>query len=375
MSSLRGVGIAVLGGAIGTFAVAALVVGCGGDDVTPPPTDAGAEDQTAEAAPDVGSDTGRDSLADARDALADAEAAADADARGDAADGSTPDADGAIEAARDAADAADARPDSSDAADAADASDASDALDTGSDAPNAIQEYATQYAKALCVGEGKCCPGYDAGAFDMAHCSSVWTTVGWEYTLPASSTAYTAGHLVFNADAGAGCLAALQNFDCTTLGTVTAAQYSAVTTACLGVLKGTLAPGAAGCISSFECANGYCSLPTDGGTGTCTALAANGGTCAPGVDSPDQMCSQAGAYQPPLWCNRLAGGATGTCAAPLVNGATCYDPTVSASYYDDYGCTSLLCGDDALCGDPATYPTPPPGFCENFATDAGGVSP
>jgi hypothetical protein len=247
------------------------------------------------------------------------------------------------------------------------------ASDGGADAsgPNAIQQYATSYGQAFCSGQGKCCPGYPA-AFDQADCAAAWTTLGWEFTLPANPAVYTAGHLNYNATQGALCLAALQNFACTTGGTVTAAQYGAVTTACLGVLTGTIPVGSGGCISSFECANGYCELPSDGGTGTCMPLVDSGGTCSPGNDSPDEMCSQAGSYQPMLWCNQLAGGATGTCAAPLANGATCYDPTVSASYFDDYGCSSLLCGDDALCGDPATYPTPPPGFCENWLTDAGG---
>lgn len=370
MLSLRGIAVAVVGGAVGTIAVAACAVGCGGDDVTGdggPSTEAGVMDQTT---PDVArAETGPDTGGDAREAGPDV-----VDGGRDAADASVD----AADAARDGEAASDARDagndgDSAVASDASDASDALDASEAEAEAgPNVILQYATQYGQAFCAGQGKCCPGYDAGAFDLAGCAAFWTTTGWEYTLPADTTAYTAGHLLFNADAGAGCLAALQGFACTTLGTVTAAQYSAVTTACLGVLTGTLTPGSAGCISSFECANGYCNLPTDGGTGTCTALAGDGGTCSAGSDSLDDMCSQAGAFRPPLWCDRLAGGATGTCVAPLANGATCYDPVISATYFDDYGCTSLLCGDDSLCGDPATYPTPPPGFCENWPTDAGG---
>ncbi|MGA7121448.1 MAG: hypothetical protein WBY94_15190 [Polyangiaceae bacterium] len=244
----------------------------------------------------------------------------------------------------------------------------------GSDAeagPNAVEQYVAQYAQAFCSGQGKCCPGYPA-AFDQASCAAAWKTVGWENTLPSNAAAYTAGHLTLNASQGASCLSALQNFACTTLGTVTAAQYSAVTTACLGVFSGTIANGSSGCVSSFECINGYCDLPSDGGTiGTCKPLVGSGRQCAAGSDSLDQMCSHVGTNQPNLWCNRLAGGATGTCTAPFADGMTCYDPTVDVSYYDDYGCVSLLCGDDGLCGDPATYPTPPPGFCENWPTDAG----
>jgi hypothetical protein len=234
--------------------------------------------------------------------------------------------------------------------------------------PNAIQQYATEYGQAFCAGQGKCCPGYP-GAFDQASCAAAWTTGGWEYTLPANSAAYSAGHLTFDPDAGAGCLAALRNFGCPdNTNSVPAAEYQAVTTACLGVLTGTIAVGGGGCLSSFECADGYCALPSDGGTGTCTALVANGGPCVSGNDSYDQMCSQAGAYRPESWCN-LLNGSPGTCAAPLANGAACYNAAVSLTYFDDYGCASLMCGDNG-CGGTVTY-AQLTGFCANWPADAG----
>src|ERR1017187_1019010 len=146
---------------------------------------------------------------------------------------------------------------------------------------NAIQQYAARYGDAYCTGLGKCCPGYDAGAFDHAACANAWTTSGWEFTLPPNSVVYARNNLLFNEAASAGCIAALENFACTPpSGTplTNATQYAAVTNACLGVLTGTIANGVGGCLSSFECARGYCDLPSDGGAGTCTALVGTGGT-------------------------------------------------------------------------------------------------
>jgi hypothetical protein len=197
---------------------------------------------------------------------------------------------------------------------------------------------------------------------------------GWEFTLPGSQAVYTAGHLNFNSAKGDTCIAALQNFACPDdAGAVPASAYSAVIDACLGVLSGTIANGSGGCISAFECANGFCQLPSDGGTtGTCTALVGNGGTCVPPTnsnESPDQMCSQSGTYTPMLYCDRLAGGDAGACAAPLPNGSTCYNGTTN--FWSDYGCTSLMCG-DLGCGGTVDYSQLAPAWCSNYALDGGG---
>jgi hypothetical protein len=331
---LRVSAFAFVGGTLG--AVAVPFVGCGDDSSGNPMHEAGA-DQTAEGAPDATPDVALEAGEAGRDVLA-----VDMGPDHDASEGST-------------------LTDSS----------SSCTSDASSDGPNAVLQFAAQYAQAYCSGQGKCCPGYDAGAFDLASCAASWTTLGWESTLPSNAAVYTRCHLAFDPTRGSACISALQNFDCAPDGgPVTATQYNAVTTACQGILVGTLANGAPGCLSSFECVNGYCKLPSDGGTGTCTALVGDGGACVSG-DTPDEMCSQAGSYQPALWCNRLDGGTTGTCAPPLADGVTCYVPAVSATYFDDYGCINLLCGDDGLCGHPATYP--PIAFCGTYLpTDAGG---
>jgi hypothetical protein len=368
MYGFRGVALAVLGGLIGTVAVATSVVGCGGDDNNP--GDSGA-DQTAEGGPDVATDVARDTSGDAKDGGLDVTTDVPVADTGREADVTV---DVAVDTGRDGGDAAVDVADARDSAPESSLGDADAAILGDADAeagPNAIQQYATAYGQAYCAGQGKCCPGYPA-AFDQASCAPAWQISGWEYTLPPIADVYTAGHLNFDATKGAACLAALQAFTCPDdAGTVPASQYSALTNACLGVLTGTIANGSGGCLSSFECSNGYCNRTADGGAGTgvCTALVGSAGTCSPGGDSPDQMCSRAGAYQPMLWCNRLDGGATGTCAAPLADNATCYDPTVSATYFDDYGCTSLLCG-DLGCGGTVTY-AQLGGFCANWPTDGG----
>jgi hypothetical protein len=373
MASLRGKALAIIGGLFGTVAMAGLFSGCGGDDTSGVLSDA-ALDGTGDVSqvPDTGgSKDAKEGGSDGTSTDAGREADVTVDVRAD----TSTDADATVgdsapdNSAEGAVDAEGGTMDADSAADAPEEADADAAPEAG---PNPIQQYAAQYAQAFCAGRGKCCPGYP-GSFDQAGCVAGNGTIGWESTLPANASVYASGNLAFNADAGAGCIAALQNFACNPDGgPVTAAQYSAVTSACLRVLTGTIAPDSGGCVSSFECSNGYCNRSADGGNGTgvCTPLLANGATCSPGPDTPDEMCSQAGSYQPTRWCNRLDGSATGTCVAPLSNGATCYVPSVSVTYFDDYGCTTLLCGDDGLCGDPATYPAP--GFCTSYIADAGG---
>jgi hypothetical protein len=236
----------------------------------------------------------------------------------------------------------------------------------GEAGPNAIQQYAMQNARAFCSGQANCCPG-DGGGFDIAGCAQAYYTGGWRSWLPANAAAYTAGHLTLNSSQASSCISALQNFPC---GTVNATQFAAILNACNGVLIGTLSTGSGGCVSSFECANGYCNSSADGGSGTgvCSALVGDGGACASGSDSPDQMCSQAGVDQPRLWCDlTFSTDGGGTCMAPLADAASCYNAT--AGVWDDYGCASMLCGDNGCGSSTTAYPDPL--FCASY-TDAGG---
>jgi hypothetical protein len=384
MASLRALVFGVVGGTVGTVAIAALVAGCGDDNA--PGTDSGLEDQTAEASsPDVGTDTGRDTGidtgADARDSGVDStvdgsDAARDGDASpvdsGRDGDAATVDADAGNADARDGSDASDASDASSDVLDA------SDAADVQPDAPSAIQTYIQQYGQAFCGGFLRCCDVFDAGAFDaggfdIGRCAADNVLAGgWRNTLPTLAasigSAPTAGHLLFNGDAGAGCLTQLQNFACTT-GTVAPAAFQALLTACNGVFTGTIPNGVGGCASSFECLNGYCAYPTDGGAiGTCTAFVGDGGTCTGNApeNTVDEMCSQAGKI-PSLWCTLPQdpeGGAT--CAPPLPDNAPCFFNNT----WDDYSCSSLICGDNN-CGTSVATLYPSQQFCQKYGPDGG----
>jgi hypothetical protein len=289
----------------------------------------------------------------------------DASSDGDAT--SATDTSVSVDAAIDHSQALDAS-DAADALDAANAMDAPDARPVLDASVGALQQYASQYAQAYCFGQGKCCAGFDAGAFDLAACATANTLKGWRSTLPASASAYTSGHLGLNDEAGAGCISALRAFPC---GSITAPQFAAILNACNGVLTGNIANDSGPCVSSFECANGYCSLPTDGAAGTCAPLVGQSGACIPGNDSPDHMCSRAGVAQPRLWCdltNHPDGGGA-TCVPPLPNDAGCFN--LVTSYWDDYGCASLLCGDNGCGSSTAAYPDP--GWCSSYApTDGGG---
>jgi hypothetical protein len=374
MASLRGLALAIVGGVAGTISVAALGVGCGGDDIGPSSTSA---DSGPDTTPDVAQtadvallpDTGRDIGVDAGDGHAEAaseggigaeasvvsdssdggDAGRDADATiadgpmGHDADASTAadasDADGSLQRDADSSTAADssdgATSDADGAAFDADGSseaDAADATDGDAEAgPNAAQQYLVQYAQALCDGFYTCCERYDSGIDNaqVAGCEDMVVSgnLAWETTLPSPGT-FAAGKLDVSDAGAAACLGALPNLAC---GTFSASQYQTVTNDCLGVFVGTVALNAPGCIDSFECASGYCNLPTDGGAGTCSALVGAGGACV-----TQDMCSQASLAVTMYCTTQVTGNGTGTCQPLLADGANCGGA--------DQACASGICG-------------------------------
>jgi hypothetical protein len=368
-----------------------LVVGCGDDTAVPYPEagadvtadvvidtapditadrrEAGGPDVTAESTADTGSEADATVVDVAADTGSDGDATVDANDGG--ADGNMGDADSAAADADGATTDGDAEVDGGVDADADAPSDAEMDADADADAgPNALEQYADANAQAFCQGQGKCCPG-DGGGFNVAACARDYYAGGWRYWLPSNPAAYTAGNLTLNTSQANTCIAALQAFPCG--GTVSASQFATIVSACNGVLTGTIATGSGGCVSSFECANGYCNLAMDGGggTGTCTALVGDGGACTSGPDSPDQMCAQAGnqAGNSRLWCNlTFSTDGGGTCAPPLADTAACYN--MNTSSWDDYGCASLMCGDNGCGGTTAAYPDPV--FCSSYIDGGGG---
>jgi hypothetical protein len=241
---------------------------------------------------------------------------------------------------------------------------------------------ATNEATAYCTKWLSCCPAA-GGPYDLQSCIRATTTYGWEGTLPLDPSVYSRGNITVDQAKAAGCVTALQGFPC---GMQTAAQWGAITTACEGVMQGTIPTNSPGCVDSFECAPGnYCDPTVDGGL--CTKLAAQGAACNTKIQDPyagtdaggglaplaDQMCSYLGSGNTGLFCDLITKGPNAaTCQPLLANGAMCQS-TVNSGYYDDQACTPpALCGDDTLCGDPALYPYP--SFCAFYPPpkDAGG---
>jgi hypothetical protein len=237
---------------------------------------------------------------------------------------------------------------------------------------SAGQAFATQEATAICTNWFKCCPPPSSG-YDMNACVAGLLGYGWEGNLSSDLTVYSRGNIDFNADAGAACLAAINQFTCTQ----TATYWATVTTACQHVFAGKIAGGSGGCKSSYECApNNFCDPTVDGGF--CTSVHTNGQPCndkLTGYNVANQECSYLGSTQSGLFCDIVNNGTGGygapaTCKPTLANGTNCVNTTTFD--YTDLACTSLLCGDDSKCGDTATYPVIA-GTCSFYKIkDAGG---
>ncbi len=360
MASLRAIALAMVGGAISVATLSAFVAGCGGDD-TATGDGGGSPDATSitEAGnPDVGqpdvvthAEAGVDAKADSTTPV---EAGHDADAATTAVD-----ADAAVAHDADAAAAHDG-----DAGAATDASDA-DAVATEASAEaeagpttTPAQQFAMAYAQAYCQGYLHCCDGYDAGAVNFNKCvTDSYGQVSQETTFPlGAASALTGTHLTIDQDAAAGCFAGLSNLACV----IAAADNAAATNPCFGVISGNIPLGGTGCVTSFECVTGgYCNIG-DGGTGTCTALAGDGGTCV-----TQDMCSAA-QLQPTSYCTTVdTGNPTGTCAPLLPDNSMCGS---------DMECTAEFCFAGAgmdQCGGSGVLNTSN-GLCQTYAVDAGG---
>jgi hypothetical protein len=330
MRSLRGT-ILALGAALGALGVAGIVeMGCGSSSSPTSPSDSGTDstsDGETETGPETGTETGAGDSAP--EAMTDA--------------GPMPDVQGGD----------------------------ADAMPVG-------LVVALNEATAYCTKWLSCCPT-DAGPYSLQECINYTTTFGWEGTLPLNAAVYSRGNITVNQSKAAGCVTALNGFPC---GTQTPAQWGAITSACEGVIQGTIASGTGGCIDSFECAPGnFCDPTVDGGL--CSPLVGQGQPCNTKINDPnvanggtpplaDQMCSYLSSGTPALFCDLIDNGPdAATCQPLLANGASCSNAT--NGYYDDQACTPpALCGDNLQCGGTASYPYA--NFCQFYAPqpkDAG----
>lgn len=242
--------------------------------------------------------------------------------------------------------------------------------DAPSDGPGPGLSYAISEATAICQNWFKCCP--QNVNYNLNACIGGLLGYGWESNLPSNTSVYSRGKVDFDPDAGAACVAAINQFTCTQ----TATYWASVTSACQHVFKGTVPSGQGGCVSSFECApNSFCDPSVDGGL--CTSVRAKGQPCndiLKGYSVADEECSYLGSTQSGMFCDIIDNdggyGAPGTCQQSLPNGSNCWNQgTID---YSDLSCTSLLCGTSTgTCGTTATYPVIA-GTCDFYAIkDAG----
>jgi len=236
--------------------------------------------------------------------------------------------------------------------DVVDDGDASDAKNI----PPGLVAYPTQNATAFCNSMARCC-GVDAGSFEMTACVSDWSVSAWELMLPDNAAVYTAGNLTFSTTRADACISALQAWPCGPFGS---AENEAIVSACSNVFGGTIPVAGTGCLSSYECADGYCSA-----SGTCTAPVGMGGAC-----QADEQCSHAGAI-PTLFCDLYpsdgSSPTTGTCQPLLPSGGI--NLCGNANVLDDLACTTEVCGDDNICGDSKTNPAT--NICPGYVLGGG----
>jgi hypothetical protein len=303
-------GCLVLVGTAG--ATSSLVVGCSGDDNgTPPAGDAGGDGASEGSTPDASHQ-----------------------------DGTVPDASG---------DSAlnDAGLDSGDAS-----NDAADAQDAAETSVLQASQYAAAVAEGLCARIQYCCD-IDAGSFDTSGCIA---TFGGNPLLVGEATPYLDSGLIdFNPAQAGACLTDIANFPC---GTVSAMQNIQLGQACVGAFSGVQNTGGP-CAAPIECpSTDYCLLPTDGGTGTCTPLEGDGGSC-----TDQTQCSYLGNGIPAQYCNSI----DHICLPELPVGAQC-------SNYAQ--CQTQVCLPPMpyTCQATAvfTQENVPGTSCELFTLDAGG---
>jgi hypothetical protein len=336
----------VLGGILICGAASALLAGgCGGDDTTPPAGDGGPDSTTDGNPPDS---TQGDTQGDVT--------------QGDTQTGDVVGNDGPV------GDAGDAAPEAS----------------PGDGA--ALAAFPGLVAQALCQKVSDCCFGPDAAAFDRAGCIASATPEGYANTLHGAGPFLGpdgGGVLAFNQASATACIQDINSIDCTANELTTAVQTS-ILRDCVAAVYGTLGAGAS-CMATIECSPGFfCDLPLDGGpTGSCTALAGDGGSCYFGnqqggesFGQSEEACSFRRNGLSGLRCNNAdpntgnlydGGPMTWTCAPQGALGAGC-------NYNQD--CTTQLCDpglpDAALyqCVNSETFIYPY--LCTGYILDAGG---
>src|SRR5579872_440974 len=158
---------------------------------------------------------------------------------------------------------------------------------------SALLAFPAQVAAATCQTFETCCK-LDAAAFDNAKCMEN-QLLGGPGKVNAETYLLDGGHVIFNAEAGAGCLQRIQNVDCTS-NSLTGPQYTAMLADCFNALQGTLDAGQP-CNGSIECAPGNFCNPAEADAAAVASTTDSGpppkGLCAP-LRMQGQPCGNLG---------------------------------------------------------------------------------
>jgi len=219
------------------------------------------------------------------------------------------------------------------------------ATDTGTDAPLPPTALTLPglIRKQYCTQASTCCVGSASATFNEAKCES--DAVDDEYVpltnLGLILNGLGSTHYAFSEAKAEACLGAIASLSCASNSATVLAN---VVTLCSSAYAPTLAGGAPGCQSSFDCETGYCGpftpdskgipLPPTGG-GTCSALLATGSTCNDIDLSSD--CTYAPSSAPTAFCAGLDGGTPTVCQPAKANGGDCSDT------YEQQECLSGQC--------------------------------
>jgi hypothetical protein len=161
--------------------------------------------------------------------------------------------------------------------------------------PTNVANYPTVYAEAICRKRVECCAG-DTGQACLTEVSAALDEI-----LPGLAQAVQDGAADVDCSALELCVAAIDAAQCADWPKEIGLWGQPVDEpACLGIVKGKLAPEAA-CTATYQCDNGFCN------NSACVAMVADGQSCASGI------CNVTTSY-----CD-----ANDMCAPRLANGQAC----------------------------------------------------
>ena len=211
--------------------------------------------------------------------------------------------------------------------------------------PVAIDKFPTEYAKAVCPQNLKCCSAEELMMRTEVDCEQN-TSTALTLLVSTITVSQSKGRVAYHADKMGQCLQTIRALSCDEWKKGFADSMGPPE--CRQAFEGKVANGSA-CGSDVDCTSGHCvgdqpafnNMPAK--DGLCAADVAAGGAC----DSNDSACASG------LYCDF----ATSKCLAQKAEGTACNG---------DDQCTTGTCGNDAKCG---------PRSCYTGCSIAGPTSP